>query len=92
MTVCIWKAFHSQVLHMDQLIPATIILSGIWKLHAKKDTIYFCHGDIVMATEGMSGDSISSLNTHIKLVWFFENYSSRKYKGIEVSCRSKIDY
>lgn len=78
---------------MDQLIPATIILSDVWKMHAKKDTIYFCHGDILMATEGMSGTSTSGLGLHLKLMQFFEKYSSRKYhKGLEVSSRSKIDY
>lgn len=95
MTVCIWKEFHSQASQMDQLIPATIILSGIQKLHAKKkkNIIYFCHGDIVMATEGMNGNSISSLSLHTKLVLVFENDSCRKYnKGIEVSCRREIDY
>lgn len=78
---------------MDQLIPATINHYGIWELHGKKDTIIFCHSDIVMATEGMSGNSISSLSPHLKSVWFFENYSSRKYNnGIEVLCRCEIDY
>lgn len=93
MTVYIWKEFHSQAFHIAQPIPATIILSGIWKLHAKNNIIYFCHGDIVMATEGMSGNSTSSFSPQIKLEWFFENYSSRKCnKGIEVLCRSEIDY
>lgn len=43
------EKFHSHMFHMDQPVPATIVLSSIWKIHAKIEGFFvlFCFAMVI---------------------------------------------